>query len=78
MRADNDMHIYALAKAGIDTFDWISIQLYEAYSPFAHDVHRRELGQTEALMIRVQRLMNVYNVTDLSLESSKYELKAPP
>ena len=51
---------------------------WRGYSPFAHDVHRREMGQTEALMIRVQRLMNVYTVTDLSSESSEYELKVPP
>jgi len=70
--------VYVLAKAGMDTFDWISIQLYEAYSPFAHDVHRRKLDQSEALMIRIQRIVDGYTVTDFPFESSEYEVKIPP
>ena len=39
-------YAYVLAKASIGTFKWISIQLYEAYSPFAHNFHQRKLEQS--------------------------------
>jgi len=83
--AGRQCYAYVLAKAGVDTFDWISIQLYESYSPFAHDLHRRKLDPSEALMIRIRRLIQGYTVTDLPLElsassssSSEYEVKIPP
>jgi len=74
--AGRQCYAYILAKAGIDTFDFISIQLYEAYSPFAHDI--RTLTQTEALMIRIRRLIEGYTVTDLPMKPSDYEVKIPP
>ncbi|KAL9186880.1 hypothetical protein ACHAXT_010600 [Thalassiosira profunda] len=76
--AGRQCYAYVLAKAGISTFDWISIQLYEAYSPFAHDVHRRKLDQNEALMMRIRRLVEGYTVTELPLTTSEYEVKIPP
>ena len=77
--AGRQCYAYVLAKAGMDTFDWISIQLYEAYSPFAHDIYRRQMKQLDALMLRVQRLVDGYTVTNLPLESSSdYEVKVPP
>eukprot|EP00571_Detonula_confervacea_P017702 CAMPEP_0172312736 /NCGR_PEP_ID=MMETSP1058-20130122/18532_1 /TAXON_ID=83371 /ORGANISM="Detonula confervacea, Strain CCMP 353" /LENGTH=373 /DNA_ID=CAMNT_0013026279 /DNA_START=110 /DNA_END=1231 /DNA_ORIENTATION=- len=75
--AGRQCYVYVLAKAGVDTFDWISIQLYESYSPFAHDVHQRKLEQVDALMIRIHQLIKGYTVTDLPLESSEYEVKLP-
>lgn len=75
--AGRQCYAYVLAKAGMDTFDWISIQFYESYSPFAHDAHRRKLDQLDALMIRIHRLIEGYKVTDLPLESSEYEIKVP-
>ena len=74
--AGRQCYAYILAKAGIDTFDFISIQLYEAYSPFAHDI--RTMDQTEALMIRIRRLIEGYTVTDLPMKPSDYEVKIPP
>jgi len=88
--AGRQCYAYVLARAGIDTFDWISIQLYEAYSPFAHDVHRRGVDATEAIMVRVRRLVEGYTVSGLPLllnnDSStsslskvdQYEVKVPP
>lgn len=76
--AGRQCYAYVLAKAGVDTFDWISIQLYESYSPFAHDVAARKLEPSEALMIRIRRLIKGYTVTDLPFESSEYEVKIPP
>jgi hypothetical protein len=63
--AGRQCYAYILAKAGIDTFDFISIQLYEAYSPFAHDIHRRHIDQTLALMKRIHSFVTGYTVTGL-------------
>lgn len=77
--AGRQCYAYVLAKAGIETFDWISIQFYEAYSPFAHDVSRMKLDHADALMKRVNRLINGYTVTNLPLPSSpEYIVKIPP
>jgi len=76
--AGRQCYAYVLAKAGVDTFDWISIQLYESYSPFAHDVAARKLEPSEALMMRIRGLIKGYTVTDLPFESSEYEVKIPP
>ena len=65
--AGRQCYAYILAKAGIDTFDWISIQLYEAYSPFAHDIHRKHINQTLALMERIRSFVTGYTVTGLPL-----------
>ncbi|KAL7554433.1 hypothetical protein ACHAWF_017889 [Thalassiosira exigua] len=76
--AGRQCYAYVLAKAGVEAFDWISIQLYEAYSPFAHDVRGREAGQAEALMARIRRLIEGYTVANLPLEPSEYTVKVPP
>lgn len=65
--AGRQCYAYILAKAGIDTFDWISIQLYEAYSPIAHDIHRKHIDQTLALMKRIRSFVTGYTVTGLPL-----------
>lgn len=81
--AGRQCYAYVLAKAGIETFDWISIQLYEAYSPFAHDVHRRNMDPVEALMMRVRRLVvEGYTVTNVPLSfpylsPSEFVVKIP-
>ena len=75
--AGRQSYAYILSKAGIETFDWVSLQLYEAYSPFSHDIHRRKLKQSEALMARIQRLIEGYTVIDLPVEASEYEVKIP-
>ena len=77
--AGRQCYAYVLAKAGVETFDWISIQLYEAYSPFAHDVSRKKLDPVEALLTRIHRLITGYTVTGLpELSSSEFEVKIPP
>ncbi len=72
-------YAYILARAGIETFDWISVQLYESYSPFSHDVHRRSLDPVDALMMRLHGLVaEGYTVTDLPLSSSsEFVVKIP-
>lgn len=76
--AGRQCYAYVLAKAGIDVFDWISIQLYEAYSPFAHDMSRKKLDPVDALMARVNRLSDGYTVTDIpALSSSEIQVKVP-
>jgi len=76
--AGRQCYAYVLAKAGIDTFDWISVQLYEGYSPFAHDVSRRKLSQIDALMIRIRGLIGGYKVTHMPPEQTEYVVKVPP
>jgi hypothetical protein len=77
--AGRQCYAYVLAKAGMDTFDWISLQLYEAYSPFAHDVHRKRMVQDEALMMRIRRLVDGYTIEGLPLDdASSYEVRVPP
>jgi hypothetical protein len=77
--AGRQCYAYVLAKAGIDAFDWISIQLYEAYSPFAHDVSRRHLDPVDALMARVNRFVDGYTVNfdTPALSFSEYEVRIP-
>eukprot|EP00578_Thalassiosira_sp_NH16_P000238 CAMPEP_0181134958 /NCGR_PEP_ID=MMETSP1071-20121207/32367_1 /TAXON_ID=35127 /ORGANISM="Thalassiosira sp., Strain NH16" /LENGTH=441 /DNA_ID=CAMNT_0023221515 /DNA_START=408 /DNA_END=1733 /DNA_ORIENTATION=- len=73
--AGRQCYAYVLARAGSDTFDWIAVQLYESYSPFAHDVVRRrrtldQRGVEEALMTRVRGLVEGYTVTGMPPSSS--------
>ena len=77
--AGRQCYAYVLAKAGMDTFDWISLQLYEAYSPFAHDVHRKRMAEDEALMMRIRRLVDGYTILALPIDgASSYEVRVPP
>ncbi|KAL7518603.1 hypothetical protein ACHAWX_003417 [Stephanocyclus meneghinianus] len=76
--AGRQCYAYVLAKAGVETFDWVSIQLYEAYSPLAHELARRKIDPVHALMERVNRLTSGYVVRDIpGLASSEYEVKVP-
>lgn len=76
--AGRQCYAYVLAKAGIETFDWVSIQLYEAYSPFAHDISRRHLDPVDALMARVNRFVHGYTVDEIpALSTSEYEVRIP-
>lgn len=78
--AGRQCYAYVLAKAGIETFDWIAIQLYEAYSPFAHDVGRRGVDPSEAIQERIRRLAEGYTVTNLPLPGGEeeYTVRVPP
>jgi chitinase len=76
--AGRQCYAYVLAKAGLDIFDWISIQLYEAYSPFAHALSHRKVDPVDALMARIRRLTNGYTITEIpDLTFSEYHLKVP-
>ena len=77
--AGRQCYAYVLAKAGTHIFDWISIQLYEAYSTFAHDVVRRNIDPVDALVARIENLTKGYTVTGMppTLSSSEYEVKIP-
>lgn len=76
--AGRQCYAYVLAKAGMETFDWVSIQLYEAYSPFAHELSRRNVDPVDALMGRVDGLTGGYFVRDIpEVASSEYEVKIP-
>jgi len=83
--AGRQCYARVLSKAGIETFDWVSLQLYEAYSPFAHDLHSKQMDQVEALMMRVRGLVDGFVVTGLPPSSSaaggattEYEVRVPP
>ena len=76
--AGRQCYAYVIAKAGVDVFDWISIQLYEAYSPFAHDLSRRKVEPIDALMKRINTLAHGYTVTNIpALPFSEYVVKIP-
>eukprot|EP00804_Cyclotella_cryptica_P011823 CCRYP_015343-RA/>CCRYP_015343-RA protein AED:0.13 eAED:0.13 QI:185/1/1/1/1/1/2/2909/432 len=76
--AGRQCYAYVLAKAGIETFDWVSIQLYEAYSPLAHELSRRKVDPVDALMARVKRLTSGYIVRDVpGVVTSEYTVKIP-
>ena len=77
--AGRQCYAYVLAKAGVNVFDWISIQLYEAYSTFAHDVVRRNIDPVDALLARINQLTKGYTVTAMphTLSASEYEVKVP-
>jgi len=61
---------YVLAKAGIGTFDWVSIQLYEAYSPFAHELSGAKANTVASLRYRVSWLAHGYTVSELPTRGS--------
>jgi hypothetical protein len=86
--AGRQCYAHVLAKAGIETFDWVSLQLYEAYSSFAHDLHSKHMSQEEALMMRVRGLVDGFVVTGLPPSAAsagvgegattEYEVRVPP
>jgi hypothetical protein len=54
--AGRQCYAYVLARAGICTFDWVSLQLYESFSRFQHDTTRCQppLSQAEAIIARAE------------------------
>ena len=68
--AGRQCYSYVLAKAGIDTFDWVSIQLYEAYSPFAHELSGAKANTVASLRYRVSWLAHGYTVSELPTRGS--------
>ena len=75
--AGQQCYAYVLAKAGIDIFDWKSIQLYEAYSPFAHDLSRN-VNPVRALQVRIDWLTREFTVTEFDESpASEYKVKIP-
>ena len=75
--AGRQCYAYVLAKAGIDMFDWISIQLYEAYSPFAHDLSQN-VDPVGALQVRIDRFKRGFTVTEVDKSLvSEYKVKIP-
>jgi chitinase len=79
--AGRQCYAYVLAKAGVESFDFISIQLYEGYSPYVYDVSRRKTNPVEAIMERVDGFVGGYVVNGMPLSSSSspesYEVKIP-
>mmetsp|Transcript_7730 Transcript_7730/g.11254 ORF Transcript_7730/g.11254 Transcript_7730/m.11254 type:complete len:415 (-) Transcript_7730:87-1331(-) len=63
--AGRQAYAYVLHRAGIDSFDWVSIQLYESYSRFLHETTRAEpqpITQVDALLNRVESFRSGYFV----------------
>lgn len=63
--AGRQCYAYVLHRAGVESFDWIALQLYEAYSRFVHETTRRKpkpSEQTLALVRRVEALRNGFMV----------------
>lgn len=56
--AGQQCYAYVLERAGVSTFDWVSLQLYEAFSQFVHDTTRRRppMSQAKAIMDRAEAL----------------------
>ena len=70
---------YVIAKAGVESFDFISIQLYEGYSPYLHEVTREKKNAVEAIMERVNSFIEGYIVGEMPISAStEYEVKIPP
>ena len=76
--AGRQCYAYVLAQAGVEAFDFISIQLYEGYSPYVYDVSRRKMNSVEAIMERVNGFVEGYVVNGLPLSSPEYKVKIPP
>jgi hypothetical protein len=79
--AGRQCYAYVLAKAGVASFDFISIQLYEGFSPYVYEVSRRQMNPVEAIMERVNGFVGGYVVNGVPLSSSSspesYEVKIP-
>lgn len=76
--AGRQCYAYVLARAGVGSFDWISVQLYEAYSAFVHETARRGGDPVDAIVDRVDRLAEGYTVTNLPLDEAEFVVRVPP
>jgi len=77
--AGRQCYAYVLAKAGVESFDFIQIQLYEGYAPYLHEVTRMRKDPVDAIMERVNGFVGGYVVNEMPLKSSpEYEVKIPP
>lgn len=76
--AGRQCYAYVLAKAGVESFDFISIQLYEGYAPYVYEVTRRGQNPVDAIMERVNGFVGGYVVNGMPLSSSpEFEVKIP-
>ena len=73
-------YAYVLQCAGIDTFDWVALQLYEAFSRFLHDTSRLEpaVSQAQAVVARAEALAEgfVVNMPPPAANSAPVSRKA--
>ncbi len=76
--AGRQCYAYVLAKAGVESFDFISIQLYEGYSPYVYEVGRQQANPVEAIMRRIDGFISGYHVDKMPLSSTDYKVKLPP
>ena len=76
--AGRQCYAYVLARAGVGSFDWVSVQLYEAYSAFVHETARRGVDPADAIAERVDRFAGGYTVTNLPLGEAEFEVRVPP
>ena len=76
--AGRQCYAYVLARAGVGSFDWISVQLYEAYSAFVHETARRGRDPVDAIVERVDRFAGGYTVTNLPLDEAEFVVRVPP
>ena len=77
--AGRQCYAYVIAKAGVESFDFISIQLYEGYAPYVYEVTRAGKNPVDTIMERVDGFLGGYVVKGMPLTSSpEYEVKIPP
>eukprot|EP00593_Proboscia_inermis_P017080 CAMPEP_0171304504 /NCGR_PEP_ID=MMETSP0816-20121228/14231_1 /TAXON_ID=420281 /ORGANISM="Proboscia inermis, Strain CCAP1064/1" /LENGTH=313 /DNA_ID=CAMNT_0011784619 /DNA_START=58 /DNA_END=999 /DNA_ORIENTATION=+ len=78
--AGRQCYAYVLKKAGIDTFDWVAIQLYEGFSRYLHETTRiqpESLDSTEAIFRRADAFYRGYDVNNMP-SYGKVNIKIPP
>ena len=76
--AGRQCYTYVLAKAGVETFDFISIQLYEGYASYLYEVTRMKKDPVDAILKRVNGFVGGYVVSEMPLKSNpEYEVKIP-
>jgi chitinase len=76
--AGRQCYAYVLARAGVESFDFISIQLYEGYSPYVYEVSRKKMDPVEAILERVNGFIRGYTVNGMPMSTSDYQVKIPP
>ena len=67
-------------KSGIDTFDWVAIQLYGGFSQYLHETTRIQqelLDSTKAIFCRADAFYRGYNVNNMP-SYCKVNIKIPP
>ena len=73
--AGRQCYAYVLHNAGIDTFDWISLQLYEGYSSFLHETTRQGVFSKDAIVRRAELLNEGYLVKGMPIGSERVRRK---